>query len=185
MLARLEVPQTLPIKSQLNRLPFHNLSAPLSPLFATPTDSVHLSDSTPLTRPLFSYSYALLRTSRQLISFPSNVLRTLWLKHRAEAWPLQEPSESGTEVEAGLVFLGTLNEINRKTNSAERDGLEQSPGVPAFDESRSGRGAGRKRRADVGRSRSESNSGIGPAPRSGVSETFARGEKAHRFRAAE
>src|SRR5262249_54747842 len=85
---------------------------------------------------------------------------------------------------AGLPFQGP-NETDRKTNSTERDGFEQSPGVPPFDESRSGRSARRTRCAAVGRSRSEGDSGIGPAARSGIPEIFARGEEAHRFRTAE
>src|SRR5256885_6264653 len=81
MPAPLEVPHTLPSASRLRPLPFYKQSAPVSPFFATLTESAHLSDSTPLSRPLFSYSYALFGTNENAMSFSFNRLRTLCAKH--------------------------------------------------------------------------------------------------------
>src|SRR5256885_7383430 len=82
----LEAPHTLPRASgPISPLPSCKQTAPLSPLFASLTKSVHPIDSTPLTSPLFSTICALFRPlckERNAISFLFNPFRTLCEKHR-------------------------------------------------------------------------------------------------------
>src|SRR5258708_3914463 len=95
MNARLEAPQTPRGASRLQWLPSYEQSTPVSPLFASLTKSAYLPDTTPLTRPLFSYSYALFGKERQVMFFVCNALRTLSQKHRG-------CTPSGDSVVAGL-----------------------------------------------------------------------------------
>lgn len=92
----LEVPHALPSAPGPSLpLPSYKHSAPLTPLFATLTKSVYLIDSTPLTRPLFSYSYALFGAFQNPISFPFNRFRTLSRKCRGSIGiSNQEPARS-------------------------------------------------------------------------------------------
>src|SRR5436309_11644709 len=55
--------------------------APVSPLFAALAKSVHLVDTTPLSRPLFSYTCALFCTPQNLNSRLFKQFRTLRQKH--------------------------------------------------------------------------------------------------------
>jgi hypothetical protein len=67
-------------------LPSVQQNAPVSPLFATLTDSAHLHHSTQLSRPLFSYSCALFCTDKKVNSLVFRHYRTLWQKHGGWGW---------------------------------------------------------------------------------------------------
>ena len=63
-----------------NQLLFYKQNAPVSPLFATLTSSVHLYHSKTFSRPLFSYSYALFCTNQKSNSLVFKRFRTLCAK---------------------------------------------------------------------------------------------------------
>src|SRR5256885_5381207 len=75
------VPQKPPVSIHLLGLPSRQQASPVSPLFAALTDSLYHYDFAALISPAFSYRCALFGTLRNVNSFPSNLLRTLWEKH--------------------------------------------------------------------------------------------------------
>src|SRR5579859_2784340 len=113
----LESSHTLP-RASGSKLPLPSCkqASPVSPLFAALTESVHPVDSTSLTRPLFSCSYALFCTERQVIFFLCNALRTLCEKHRGctQDLPILALVERGLRrkmLQAASPFLGRRAEV--------------------------------------------------------------------------